>query len=261
MKSAGARETTRPGGHWGYRQGTFLADLEQPARTITASASQDWIRLADGSLRRLTLRECLGLQGFPFEWQLKGTVASRFRQVGNAVPVPVARAIGEALSAVLEVPGTCRPVSAPLPDDMLAAIEYTRREQGRNGRSRIEVRRRLHQGDGDLHSLKGARLRQWQLNRKCTDWSRSSLPILTVGVLAGFFNAIELIATIKKRGIPIFFEHDLAELTAYLRDGLYFGSNWNPSELFNDVAEKEVSAALEKMATTTTETPSPSEEP
>src|SRR5581483_1030294 len=25
LKSAGARETTRPGGHWGYRQGTFIA--------------------------------------------------------------------------------------------------------------------------------------------------------------------------------------------------------------------------------------------
>jgi len=92
-----------------------------------------------------------------------------------------------------------------------------------------------------------------ELNDKCTDWARSSLPITTVGVLAGFFNAIELIATIKKRGIPIFFEHELGELTAFLREDLYFGSTWNPGELFNDVAEPEVSDALEKIATAPTE--------
>jgi hypothetical protein len=92
-----------------------------------------------------------------------------------------------------------------------------------------------------------------ELNDKFTDWAKSSLPITTVGVVAGFFNDIELIATIKKRGIPIFFEHDLALLTGFLQTGQYFGSMWNPLELFPDVAETDVAAAMEKIAATPTE--------
>jgi hypothetical protein len=87
------------------------------------------------------------------------------------------------------------------------------------------------------------------LNDKYTDWAKSRLPITTVGVVAGFFNAIELIATIKKRGIPIFFEHDLPRLMAFLQSGLYYDSPWDPAALFPDVPQVEVEAALEKIQT------------
>ncbi len=155
LKSPGAREATRPGGHWGYRQGTFIADLKQPARTITASASQDWIRCPDGSLRRLTLRECAALQGFPPGWQFAGPLASRFRQVGNAVPARCGKVLGEALLAVLgEAPRT-RPPSAPLPREMVTAIDYTRRENRRNGASRRQARLRLQDRNIDPREVKG----------------------------------------------------------------------------------------------------------
>jgi DNA (cytosine-5)-methyltransferase 1 len=155
LKSAGAREATRPGGHWGYRQGTFIANLEQPARTITASASQDWIRSPDGSLRRLTLRECAALQGFPPDWQFVGPAASRFRQAGNAVPSVFGKVLGEVLLAALESGCAARPASASFPCDVLTAIEYTRREQRRNGASRREARQRLQTGDADPRAVKG----------------------------------------------------------------------------------------------------------
>lgn len=155
LKSAGAREATRPGGHWGYRQGTFIADLTQPARTITASASQDWIRLPDGSLRRLTLRECAAIQGFPAAWQFAGRLASRFRLVGNAVPVTFGRVLGQALIEALVGGRRPRPQSAPFPADFLSAIVYTRREQNRNGASRVEVRQKLQNGDANLKEVKG----------------------------------------------------------------------------------------------------------
>jgi DNA (cytosine-5)-methyltransferase 1 len=155
LKSAGAREATRPGGHWGYRQGTFIADLAQPARTVTGSASQDWIRLPDGSLRRLTLRECAGLQGFPPEWRFVGPVASRFRQVGNAVPSLFGRVLGQSLIAALEGGQRPRPSSAPLPRDFADAINYTRREHARNGESRRVAKERLSQPDVVLHAVKG----------------------------------------------------------------------------------------------------------
>jgi hypothetical protein len=92
-----------------------------------------------------------------------------------------------------------------------------------------------------------------ELNDKFTDWAKSSLSITTVGVVAGFFNDLELVATIKKRGIPIFFEHDLLPLTEFLQTGRYFGTAWDPSGLFPDVAETEVTAAMEKIATAPTE--------
>jgi DNA (cytosine-5)-methyltransferase 1 len=155
LKSAGAREATRPGGHWGYRQGTFIADLKQPARTITASASQDWIRLSSGSLRRLTLRECAAIQGFPLEWQFAGTQASRFRLVGNAVPVTFGRVLGEALITVLRGGKRTRPQSASFPSEFLSAIAYTRREQTRNGESRVEARRKVRNGFTNLAEIKG----------------------------------------------------------------------------------------------------------
>lgn len=155
LKSAGAREATRPGGHWGYRQGTFIADLKQPARTITASASQDWVRLPDSSLRRLTLRECAAIQGFPGQWQFAGPLAGRFRLVGNAVPVTFGRILGYALVSALQEGDRSRPASAPFPAEFEAAIAYTRREQARNGASRVEARRKVRNGCTNLAEVKG----------------------------------------------------------------------------------------------------------
>jgi len=136
LKSNGHPEPTRPGGHWGYRQGTFVADQNLPARTVTAASSQDWIRLSDGSLRRLTLRECAALQGFPSEWKFVGTRSNQFRQVGNAVPSVFGRVLGLSLAEVLREHRSWRPASAPLPDEFKEAVEYTKRDHERNASAR-----------------------------------------------------------------------------------------------------------------------------
>jgi DNA (cytosine-5)-methyltransferase 1 len=44
---------------------------------------------------RLTVRMAALLQGFPPEWQFAGAKTSSYRQVGNAFPPPVARAVAE----------------------------------------------------------------------------------------------------------------------------------------------------------------------
>jgi DNA (cytosine-5)-methyltransferase 1 len=136
LKSAGNVEHTRPGGHWGYKQGTFIADLRKPARTVTASASQDFIRYDVDGLRRLTWRECAGLQGFPDEWQFTGGRAARYKQVGNAVPIIFGQILGQAVCAVLGTDADITPKSADWPAEFSAAINYTQRENARNGECR-----------------------------------------------------------------------------------------------------------------------------
>lgn len=136
IKSMGRAEPTRPGGHWGYRQGTFIADQKLPARTVTGSASQDWIR-HDGVLRRLTLREVMLLQGFPSDWRLLGTKAQKYKQVGNAVPA----VFGELLGAVILDHLTNYPSSPPeqleIPKSFKGYIDYTKRDHARNASARI----------------------------------------------------------------------------------------------------------------------------
>lgn len=48
-------------------------------------------------MRRLTVEEAALLQGFPATWTFHGSQSSRFRQIGNAVPPPLARAVAEQL--------------------------------------------------------------------------------------------------------------------------------------------------------------------
>lgn len=46
---------------------------------------------------RLTVRMAARIQGFPDSWQFAGGKTSSYRQVGNAFPPPVARAVGESI--------------------------------------------------------------------------------------------------------------------------------------------------------------------
>lgn len=140
VKSPGKREATRPGGHWGYKQGAFVADLDLPARTVTANPQQDWIRDARHGLRRLIPRECAAIQGFPAEWQVIGKSTDRYRLIGNAVPPPLGQAVGDVLMRDRANEATPRaPTLAPLPDRIALAIAYTKREEERNGISRKEA--------------------------------------------------------------------------------------------------------------------------
>ena len=140
VKSPGKREATRPGGHWGYKQGAFVADPELPARTVTANPQQDWIKDERYGLRRLIPRECAAIQGFPAEWQIIGKMADRYRLIGNAVPPPLGRAMGDALMC-RQVNEAVTPATelTPLPDRIASAIAYTKREEARNGLSRREA--------------------------------------------------------------------------------------------------------------------------
>jgi DNA (cytosine-5)-methyltransferase 1 len=141
LRSVGIVEANRPGGHWGYRQDCFVADPQLPARTIRAASTPDWIRLSDGSLRRLTWRECAALQGFPEGWQFQGGLSPRFRQIGNAVQGDVGRAIGRTLFNAAREVRRARPVSPPWPSEFHRRVRYTAMEHAVNGRHREAARR------------------------------------------------------------------------------------------------------------------------
>lgn len=140
VKSPGKRETTRPGGHWGYKQGAFVADPAKPARTVTANSQQDWIRDPSNGLRRLSPRECAAIQSFPKGWKFVGKGADHYRLIGNAVPPGLALELGKAL--LMHSRNALSAEAAhddlkPLPPALTAAIRYTERDERRNGASRM----------------------------------------------------------------------------------------------------------------------------
>ncbi len=142
VKSPGKQEATRPGGHWGYKQGAFVADPKLPARTVTANAQQDWVLDPALGLRKLTPRECAALQSFPPDWIVAGKRIDQYRLIGNAVPPRLAEVVGAALLKRCD-PDAGRSQAwaglAPLPERLQSAIDYTQREERRNGLSRREA--------------------------------------------------------------------------------------------------------------------------
>ena len=145
LRTRGIVEANRPGGHWGYRQDHFVADMNLPSRTIRAAWTADWVRLSDG-LRRLTWRECAGLQGFPFDWDFAGASVSRFRQVGNAVQGHIGRAIGAALYLAAATVQRARPESAEWPATFHKRIRHTITDEVRNGALRRAAHNRKSAG-------------------------------------------------------------------------------------------------------------------
>ena len=53
-------------------------------------------------LPRLTLQMAAALQGFPPGWRVSGRKTAGYRQIGNAFPPPVARAVGGCLRSAIE---------------------------------------------------------------------------------------------------------------------------------------------------------------
>jgi DNA (cytosine-5)-methyltransferase 1 len=79
------------------------------AKKAWASLGVDAHGLADESpstsfsgMPRLTVRMTARIQGFPDDWQFEGRKTNAYRQVGNAFPPPVARAVGVQLAAALQ---------------------------------------------------------------------------------------------------------------------------------------------------------------
>lgn len=72
--------------------------MDEPSLTLTcAPAQKQTERCHPTETRPLTIREYARIQTFPDYWQFEGTIADQYKQIGNAVPVNLAFAIGRSL--------------------------------------------------------------------------------------------------------------------------------------------------------------------
>jgi DNA (cytosine-5)-methyltransferase 1 len=63
---------------------------EEVSPTLNAKRAKDTLSYEESSVvRRLTPRECERLQGFPDDWTASQSDSQRYKQMGNAVAVPV----------------------------------------------------------------------------------------------------------------------------------------------------------------------------
>jgi DNA (cytosine-5)-methyltransferase 1 len=76
-------------------------------------------------LPKLTTRMVARLQGFPDTWAFSGRKTAAYRQVGNAFPPPVAKALGEAIRDALNAATSVRP---PTSDTEQASPQIERPE-------------------------------------------------------------------------------------------------------------------------------------
>ena len=72
--------------------------MDEPSLTLTcAPAQKQTERCHPIETRPLTVREYARIQTFPDNWQFEGNMTDQYKQIGNAVPVNLAYAIGRAL--------------------------------------------------------------------------------------------------------------------------------------------------------------------
>lgn len=75
----------------------------QPSPTVVTSPIQKATMMCHPTKDRpLSLHEYARIQQFPEDWKLTGTLTSKYRQIGNAVPVGLGMAIGKALIATAD---------------------------------------------------------------------------------------------------------------------------------------------------------------
>lgn len=80
-----------------FDQSLRIVNWDRPSDTITASTPEIHIN----KQRRLSVRECAILQTFPDDFIFHGSLSSQHRQVGNAVPVDLAKVIANSTIQML----------------------------------------------------------------------------------------------------------------------------------------------------------------
>ena len=81
--------------------------LDQPAKTLKAGdhgvpGGENMLRRPDETVRYFSVRESARLQAFPDEYLFHGSWTETMRQLGNAVPVTLARAVATSIETQLQ---------------------------------------------------------------------------------------------------------------------------------------------------------------
>lgn len=81
--------------------------FDQPAKTLKAGVhgvpgGENMLLRPDGTVRYFSIRESAALQTFPEHYELRGSWSEAMRQLGNAVPVKLAKAIASDVRRNLE---------------------------------------------------------------------------------------------------------------------------------------------------------------
>lgn len=85
-------------------------ELDAPAKTVKAGVhgvpgGETVLRRDDGTIRYMTVREVARVMTFPDHWRLAGPRGEQMRQLGNAVPVRLARVMTGAVATALAATG------------------------------------------------------------------------------------------------------------------------------------------------------------
>jgi DNA (cytosine-5)-methyltransferase 1 len=98
-KAMGGAYTSGGGKVGFYRRLSY----SQPSPTLVTSPVQKASMLCHPTrVRPLSVMEYSRIQEFPRDWGFAGPLGSRYRQIGNAIPVSLGRALGQALVSVAD---------------------------------------------------------------------------------------------------------------------------------------------------------------
>lgn len=80
--------------------------IDEPSKTLKAGGhgvpgGENMIRFEDDSIRYFTVRESARIQTFPDDYNLEGAWGEAMRQIGNAVPVELAKVVGSSVNTAL----------------------------------------------------------------------------------------------------------------------------------------------------------------
>jgi DNA (cytosine-5)-methyltransferase 1 len=76
---------------------------DEPSLTVLCSPSQKQTeRCHPDEIRPFSIRENARIQSFPDDWEFVGSISEQYRQIGNAVPVKLAKHMGLAIKKYLE---------------------------------------------------------------------------------------------------------------------------------------------------------------
>lgn len=99
------KEALGPSYYLGGGKTGFLRrlDMSKPSPTLVTDPTMPATDLCHPYLDRpLSVQEYKRIQEFPDDWRLFGSIKDKYRQIGNAVPVSLGKAIGEEVLTLLE---------------------------------------------------------------------------------------------------------------------------------------------------------------